>query len=1724
MNNIMKSPKTSRGGVKRPNNLLLIAVFAGCISFGITSANAEDSKIEFPSVPKELNQGTLDYLHANNVKMPGTEEVYPESFYTLTEIEVPDTSKIPDGVVTKYEKQQIIKYFDPVTGQEVLADKLIPGVNYRQVHIFELVPKYYKMNYKNVEYGKGNSTKYFKWEKDEKEDYKLQLTDENNAQITVHYDADKNTRKEIDTDTDEINQEFVDLSCEDTTNDALGGAIYNKSTIQNIKGDFIGNYTKSETHNALGGAIDNNWSTIGDITGNFIGNYTKSETSSAQGGAIANIFGTIGNIKGNFIGNYTYSDGEPYYNVEGKEYKYILGGAIINTGEYAKTGDIEGIFAYNYARSKYGWVKGGAISNESGATIQNIKGDFIGNYIYSEDAKSEGGAIASVFGTIGNITGNFIKNHTYSKNIEAYGGAVMNYNSTIGDIEGNFKNNYAYSESSHASGGAIKNDAYDNGGKYSIGDIKGDFIENYAKAGKNASGGAVFNENDAEIGNITGDFIKNYAESKEESHGGAIYNYKGSSIGDITGDFIDNYSYTTGDTSHGGVIDNRDSIIGKITGDFIGNYAKSTKNSFGGAIYNYNTDEDLDSEIGDLTGDFKKNYVEAGDNAIGGAIYNQGAKIGNIEGDFSSNFAKSASGQGQGGAIANTGKIGNIHGDFTDNTATTYGGAIYNAGTIGNNDDRGIYNSNFYDNNAGEHGGAIYTTTNINIIADNFDSLFRGNYVNTGENKDFEAIYVDGADGTTLTLNAKNNGTIQFDDKINGTNNYSIKMHGDDSSRVIFNNIVGNANATLNDVTLQIGLTDEKNLQSDVFNTSNLDVQSGFVDTADVKYGNYSIKQLKSSDEAEYSLDIAFDGNNGQSDTFSVGSGSTGTIQLSNLVINTINGFKENAEDEKEYFIQIIKQADRNDDIQLSIDKIHHITQAENNMNSRDILAKEFAIGTKDTTNDSIQIAGWRDSLAAWAELDTEDEKVFTLNGHDKQLLTRDAKLVGKNFTIEGKNGNVLNLNDKTLLDNISDDQNVTLSDLRLLNADNIQNKGSMTLDSVKLENTSKITNNNALTIQGKTNINGTITSDIKDKGALNFNSADTNITGKVENQNITGTADSTINLYNRNEFKNNSLDLTDTTLNVFDLGSDELHLTNLAVNNSTVNIDSVNVDLANVKMGRIISDNYGKVAAPSINIKDMKVLNDAKSLVTDVLFTDSTDLAQGVFSDVTEVEGPVFKYLVSYSSSAAKTRSINSDSIDGGIFRFTRGDVNPNVMAGSVAQLAGGYASMIQSLEFAFEHADTFSALPQRIRQAKSDSNKYAINEADTKLLGYANEFNSKGLWFKPYTSFESIPIKNGYDVDTVIYGSYVGGDSELVHLKNGWDTVTSAYIGYTGSSQAYQGNHTYQNGIVGGVTQTFYKDNFYTAITASVGSSIGETSTKYGEEDFSMLMAGAASKTGYNFEFKDGRFIIQPTLLMAYTMINTFDYTNAAGVNINAEPLHALQVHPYIKFVQNTESGWQPYLSAGFVYNVMGSTQITADEFTLPSLSIKPYAEYGLGIQKLWNDKYTGYLQAMVRNGGRNGVAFTAGFRMALGDEEKIEKVQKDNNIKPVNNEIKTVKTEPNKAEVKKADNKVKAEKVQEDNNLKPVNNEIKTVKIEPNKAEVKKVDNKVKTEKVQKVKKSDNKVKVAKTEKKHPLLNKISNFFSGNNSDVQPTGEKKIFKQLTYYERQAVISKAN
>ncbi len=347
-------------------------------------------------------------------------------------------------------------------------------------------------------------------------------------------------------------------------------------------------------------------------------------------------------------------------------------------------------------------------------------------------------------------------------------------------------------------------------------------------------------------------------------------------------------------------------------------------------------------------------------------------------------------------------------------------------------------------------------------------------------------------------------------------------------------------------------------------------------------------------------------------------------------------------------------------------------------------------------------------------------------------------------------------------------------------------------------------------------------------------------------------------------------------------------------------------------------------------------------------------------------------------------------------------------VLDSPVSTQAVGQSAINETFRYVFEHADAFTKLPSLERLTHIKNNQYALSTDYNKNLGsIATEFNNKASWFIPYTSFETLRLSNGPKVSTINYGSLVGYDSDFHHLKNGWTTISTGYLGYNGSQAHFNSVDTSMNGGILGFTQTFYKGNFWTALTASAGAGVAESRTMYGKEESTMLMAGIGSKSGYNLEFKEGKYILQPIMFLSYTFVNTFDYTNAAGVKINSDPLHTIQLNPSIRFIANTKNNWQPYASVGMVWNLLNETSSTANGIKLPEMHTKPYIEYGVGVQKHFKDKFTAFVQAMVRNGGRNGIALSAGFRWKFGKEGKpIEKVQRVNNSLAAQTDRKIVK----------------------------------------------------------------------------------------------------------------------
>jgi outer membrane autotransporter protein len=252
----------------------------------------------------------------------------------------------------------------------------------------------------------------------------------------------------------------------------------------------------------------------------------------------------------------------------------------------------------------------------------------------------------------------------------------------------------------------------------------------------------------------------------------------------------------------------------------------------------------------------------------------------------------------------------------------------------------------------------------------------------------------------------------------------------------------------------------------------------------------------------------------------------------------------------------------------------------------------------------------------------------------------------------------------------------------------------------------------------------------------------------------------------------------------------------------------------------------------------------------------------------------------------------------------------------------------------------------------------------------------DNREAWLRPYVTFEEVDLKNGPKVDNIAYGTYLGTNSPVRRIGNGWDGAWGFYVGYNGSKQKFQSTNVYQNGGTLGVTGELYRRNFFTGLTVNAGAGAGKAHTIFGNDDFSMMTAGVASKSGYNFEFKGGKFILQPTLLLGYSFVNTFDYTNSAGVRISSDPIHALQLEPGVRFIANLGNGWRPYMGVSMICNFFDKAKYRANDVSLPETSIKPFVRYGLGIQKTISDRFSSYGQAYVTNGGRTGIGLQAGI----------------------------------------------------------------------------------------------------------------------------------------------------
>lgn len=1209
------------------------------------------------------------------------------------------------------------------------------------------------------------------------------------------------------------------------------------------------------------------------------------------------------------------------------------GGVIHNDGGHITT--IAGNFTDNSLTNiQYGY--GGVISNKSG-TIDLIKGNFKNNYVTGaiSSCDSQGGAIYNK-GTINKIEGIFDSNSS-----QRVGGAIVN-DGYIEEINAQFINNSAISTSiGYAGGGAISN-----GGTIDkiSGLFKGNLVSKNAVHTNYVDVGGAAIENGGVINSITADFIENKIINEKTSayvYGGVILN-RTATIGDIKGNFRDNSAISGGEV-YGGVITNwDDATIRSVTGDFTGNTVRSSDGINGGVIYNRGT-------IKNLQGNFSNNSSVSG-SWLNGAIVSNNGTIESISGVISNNYSKAGT-FNYGTIFFNRGNIQDLNVSFLNNTGIADGthamGVLtnYSGGNI--TSINGDFIGNILKSNTYASATGIFNTGTIGNVVGNFisNSVTANTSVNGG------VIY--------------NNGTIKG---INGNFANNSSIAGDSINGSVISN-AGTIDSVLGVISNNYSKAGTLNYGTMLFNKGKInELNTSFLNNTSFAetYSSGTIVNYTNGNIGSIKGDFIGNKNCGVS-------GYAAAAGVYNR--STIGEIKGN-------FISNSTQSDSVNAIAGAIwNQSGSIGSITGNFVNNSALAKTFAFGGALDNQGTIgSISGSFIGNSAKTSSDSQlafGGAVYSLHTDLNFVADNTTNIFSGNYTEDsrGKLNNAIFVRTNKIASSTGEETfyNPTVTF-------NAQNNGQFVIDDTI--DGGEI-NSDYTEVKRNHQYNIKLTGDKSGKITLNNN---------IYNANISQlSVTSFVNDASQLNY-GNSLAMGSGVMNINHLGLSPLNLKSFS-NSGTINLNSVDINPATETMGRITADSYGSQTG-TINVNGLNVLADPNpdKLQTNVLFADSAFANTVKYNGTKEYVGKIYKYSVGYSPSSGEFQFVRGGGSSGGASAF-----NPSILNTSVNSQAGTNATVNETFKYVFEHADAFTQLPAMDRFAKINENKYALStDFNSNLPSISSEFNNKAGWFRPYVTFEKMNLRNASAVNATTYGSLVGFDSDFQTLKHGWTGVTTGYIGYTGSQLRYSGSDTTMNGGLLGLTQTFYKGNFWTALTATTGASAAQSTTMYGKEDFTTLFAGIGSKTGYNFEFKEGKYIVQPIWFMSYTMGKTFDYTNAAGVRIDSSPMHSIMLNPSVRFITNTRSGWQPYASVGMVWNAMSESNVKADGIRLPETSIKPYVEYGVGLQKRYKDDFIAFGQAMVRNGGRNGISLTAGFRWAIGKNKSnnpIEKVQKSN-----------------------------------------------------------------------------------------------------------------------------------
>lgn len=1382
------------------------------------------------------------------------------------------------------------------------------------------------------------------------------------------------------------NKEFTNASSDITGNGSLiikdstgnssnGGSI--SQAIVNISGNKFtntGSITASQEFTNSAANLENN----NTITSN--GSFTNTGNITGQGSISANqsgtnsgsitqkevtTGGTFNNGDGTTAGTITtdkLTNNGTFNNNSGSS---IISDEIINNDKFINNGSIgsssdKGTIDNKGTFTNNGSIIASTITNETGKEFINNSGNEItADSFTNQGSVTNNGTInagslnnsSSITGNTGSLTisNGGTNSGTISQNIVSVTGGTLNNENSITTNE--FNNSATISGS-----GSLTATTGNNSGNITLDNvtIKGDYTN---------TGTITSNDNFTNSGNISGD-------------SGKLIVNNGSNSGSISQDTLE--------TS--GTFENTGSIIANITngGTFTNNGTIGT-NQNKAEITNNGTFTNNNSVIASaITNNADKTFTNAG-NVVTDTITNNGTFDGKgsitigggentgtitqnnitINGNFANNgdmtannsFSNSADITGGGNLNINNGNnTGNItQGEITvDGKLTNTGGSI-SAGSIANNGTISL-----------ENGSSLEITGSDGTLGGIIDAIGTGNNLAAGNNNVTGTINIgNSSTASDLTLES---GNVVADAVVNITQNGEFKLEGGETT--LNSNDTWAGKVSLNGGKLTTNVTQNGILDAD---TGELTVGSG---SLTIGQGSSIAGDVTTEIANGTTLNV----NNGGEVKLNSGDNWNGTVSLNGGKLD-VSGLTANGTLHGNSGDLIAGTGNLNIGTGSYIENEVAI-QTSGNINitgegivgidDNDTLDSNSIISLKD--NGTLNYGNTKDpSFKIEAEsgnLNLLENSKMTIDG-SSSIADAVALDIQKNATLTLASAEI-NLDKADKWNGTIDNQGGTI------NTDNVT-QSSSTAALIQSDGTTNINNTSNITLGEKSEISG---GDINITNNSVLNTVNAHITGgnmKIDENSAFVVKNGTFELdkiiaSGDGATQNALIHTMNGERNMSSIG--ELNITNQA---------NFNIDI-HARSNQITSNDQfwvDKMTGDGVARIDQWSLNgdifgwDApidRNIVLDHIFMgpDGEALEGNIEITRDATLTPIGWYQLNQHGSGA-----------GAFYSLDMIKFNPHVFRGQVTTIAQ-WQNQLAIDDMLFTHSMVLPSFKDEDGGVASSglmANRYAAT--NPLFAPYQYSRKDGGLWYKMYGNFENLNMNlSGLGrVGNNSYGALIGADFGLKELKNGWKFMPTAYIGYNGAHQTYPGVGAYQNGGQAGFLGTWYKNNWiigglvYGGIYDNVMNVGGHADNTFN------YFAGAATKFAYNWRFHRD-WVLQPNFMAAYNFFGQQNWHSDYGqMGMMAGMLNGVNVAPGINLIWEKET-FSIYGTLQYMYNVNGAVGGQAGNVGLPQLEMeRGYIQYGIGFTKRFTDRFSGYLQAVLRNAGRTGCGFQMGFNFLLG-----------------------------------------------------------------------------------------------------------------------------------------------